>query len=205
MNLNYCSNLCHQRMIKWWQDPTTGEPIARNKGELLGLMHTEISECFEGESENLMDDKLPHRKMGEVELADLMIRIFDYAGGFNHDLGAAGLMIGISEFSDLNHIGKCAMIPPQAAGLYQMVSPGMPSFKAICVIHLQISKVIEHERKGRSKEACGALLMALVYTSVYGNNRGYDLTGAFIEKSQFNAIRPDHTHEVRRVEGGKQF
>ncbi len=29
-----------------------------------------------------MDDKLPHRKMAEVEMADALIRLLDYAGGF---------------------------------------------------------------------------------------------------------------------------
>ena len=73
----------------WWQDPRTGEPVVRNKGELLCLIHSEISECMEGERKNLMDDHLPHRKMAEVELADALIRIFDYAGGFGYDLDGA--------------------------------------------------------------------------------------------------------------------
>lgn len=31
----------------------------------------------------------PHRRMAEVELADALIRIFDYAGGFGYDLDGA--------------------------------------------------------------------------------------------------------------------
>lgn len=83
---------------------------------LLALIHSEISECLEGERKNLMDDKLPHRKMAEVELADALIRIFDYAAAF-----------------------------------------------------------------------------------------GYDLQGAFDEKMRYNATREDHTHEARKIAGGKQF
>lgn len=89
MNLNDYAKICHEANSKWWQDIDTGAPIKRNKGELLALVHSEISEALEGERKNLMDDKLPHRKMAEVELADALIRIFDYAAGFGYDLQGA--------------------------------------------------------------------------------------------------------------------
>lgn len=53
------------------------------------LIVSEVAEAMEGERKDLMDDKLPHRRMAEVELADAMIRIFDYAGGFGYDLQGA--------------------------------------------------------------------------------------------------------------------
>lgn len=89
MNLNDYSKKCHKANEKWWHDINTGKFIERNKGELLCLIHSEISECMEGERKNLMDDKLPHRKMAEVELVDTLIRIFDYAGAFGYDLQGA--------------------------------------------------------------------------------------------------------------------
>lgn len=55
----------------------------------LCLIHSEVSEAMEGHRKNLMDDKLPHRKMIEVELADAVIRIMDLAGAMNLDLGGA--------------------------------------------------------------------------------------------------------------------
>lgn len=158
--LNELADRVHLANIKWWQNVETGEPIKRNKGELIALMHSELSECLEGERKSgkeacphcennetsyqgleleegriwyckkcqrqhvgpspsevwLMDDKLPHRKMAEVELADALIRILDYSAGF-----------------------------------------------------------------------------------------GYDIQGAFEEKMVFNAQREDHTHEARKIAGGKQF
>lgn len=73
----------------WWSDLKTGKRKERNKGELLCLIHSEISEALEGVRKNCMDDKLKHRKMEEVELADALIRIFDYAGAHKFDLGGA--------------------------------------------------------------------------------------------------------------------
>lgn len=88
-SLNNYALACHEANAKWWQDPATGKPIERNKGELLMLIVSEVAEAMEGERKGLMDDKLPHRTMAEVELVDAMIRIFDYAGAFGYDLDGA--------------------------------------------------------------------------------------------------------------------
>lgn len=88
-SINELAKIVHDANKKWWQDPATGEPIQRNKGELLALIHSEVSEALEGERKNSMDDHLPHRRMAEVELADAIIRILDYAEGFGYDLQGA--------------------------------------------------------------------------------------------------------------------
>lgn len=64
----------------WYHDPRTGEEVQRNMGEIFALIHSEISEALEGHRKNLMDDKLPHRRMVPVELFDAAIRIFDTIG-----------------------------------------------------------------------------------------------------------------------------
>lgn len=76
----------------WWTDLRTGESLInapRIVGEKLCLVHSEISEGMEGDRKNLMDDKLPHRSMLEVELADAIIRIMDLGGAKKLDLGGA--------------------------------------------------------------------------------------------------------------------
>lgn len=79
----------HEANAKWWVDLYTGEPLKRNVGELLALVHSEVSEALEGHRKGLQDDKLSHRTMFEVELADVIIRVFDIAAGFGLDLGGA--------------------------------------------------------------------------------------------------------------------
>ena len=83
--------LCHGLALRagWWTDPATGQPKERNDGELIALMHSELSEALEGLRKNMNDSHLPHRKSVEVELADTLIRIFDYAGARALDLSGA--------------------------------------------------------------------------------------------------------------------
>lgn len=83
--------ICHglAKRAGWWNDPATGEPKDRNDGELIALMHSELSEALEGLRKDRNDEHLPHRKSVEVELADTLIRIFDYAGARNLDLAGA--------------------------------------------------------------------------------------------------------------------
>jgi len=87
--MNAMSQVCHEAAINWWRDPATGEDIDRNNGELLMLIVSELAEAMEADRKDLMDDKLPHRKGLEVELADALIRIFDMAGARGLDVGGA--------------------------------------------------------------------------------------------------------------------
>lgn len=91
---------CHNRAWNagWWHDLKTGQKLNRNVPELLCLIHSEVSEALEGFRKDLDDDKLPHRKMLEVELADAAIRIFDMAEGLGLDI--AGAMVEKMNYND---------------------------------------------------------------------------------------------------------
>tara|TARA_A100001201_G_scaffold143757_1_gene147267 strand:- start:18060 stop:18635 length:576 start_codon:yes stop_codon:yes gene_type:complete len=77
------------RKAGWYTNLDTGEWLERNIGEMLALVHSEISEALEGHRKNLQDAHLPHRKNVEVELADAVIRICDLAAYLQLDLGGA--------------------------------------------------------------------------------------------------------------------
>ena len=57
----------------------------------IALMHSELIKCVEGIRKNLSDDHLPKRSMEVAELADTIIRIMDYASGY--DLPLAEVII----------------------------------------------------------------------------------------------------------------
>lgn len=100
-------NACHGAAYRagWWFDKATDldtrriistpdGPVEKLMakalvGQKLALIHSEVSEGMEGVRKNLMDDKLPHRTMLEVELADAVIRICDLCGAMGLDLGGA--------------------------------------------------------------------------------------------------------------------
>ena len=61
LSLNECAKDCNEAAVKggWWHD-SEGNKKERNIGELLCLIHSEISEAIEGARKELMDLSLIH-------------------------------------------------------------------------------------------------------------------------------------------------
>lgn len=184
-NLNELAKQVNQANIKWWQNLETGEPIQRNKGELLMLVITELAEAVEGIRKNLQDDKLPDRKMEEVEMADAYIRLLDFAGGFNIDLTDKTRNEEISEdemvVKDFKTGNKAEQI------------------LAIC------GQICRTSYSFNKEELAENILIALYVIELYCFNHGLDLMGAYEAKMLYNKTRIDHTIEARKAAGGKKF
>ena len=99
LGIQLAQTLVHKTAVDagWYQSRENGEPVERNMGEVIALMHSELSEALEAYRRNLMDDKLPHRKGIEVEFADCVIRIMDTCAAEGFDL--AGAIIEKNQFN----------------------------------------------------------------------------------------------------------
>lgn len=169
----------------WWSDLTTGERIERNVGELLMLVVTELSEAADGLAGNLMDDKLPHRQMIEVELADTAIRIFDLGGGLDLNIDKRFVNMG----------------PTVLHGLYAICHT--PNDYLLTIIG-HVSGAMEHHRKTRPEEMGRSLAIALHGIFILGELLELDVMGAVAEKRLFNKTRQDHSREARLAADGKK-
>ena len=85
--LNVLANDIHDDSVSagWWDDGDDKYVLATK----LMLVVSEVAEAMEGLRKDQWDDHLPHRKMVEVEVADALIRLLDFAGALNMDIGGA--------------------------------------------------------------------------------------------------------------------
>ena len=201
--INAQAKIQHENNQQWWIDLQTGKRLNRNKGELLALIHSEVSEAWEGLY--LFDDKLPKYNGAQVELADTLIRIFDFLGGFNIEIDL--LMV------------------------YPLEYPTFPEFQnpvpiMFNKVHSGISDLLETYRKDASNELrimeqFYVLINNIMLLSQIINQQIEEakitemhtkepfpivwLDFLINEKSEFNLNRADHKLEVRKSEGGKKF
>lgn len=194
MTFNQLAAECHANNHKWWHDLETGERLERNKGELLMLVVTELAEAVEGDRKNLMDDKLPHRKMIEVEFVDAIIRISDFAGAFGLDMDAAAAAEGV--------------MPPDIMEVFptNMAERMLWVTRSIVLTHgIFDSALFVYSDDNIEADAAQMLYTALWMLKHIAELEGFDLDGAYTDKTNFNKVRPDHQKEARLAANGKKY
>lgn len=176
--INKLSAEIHTDNIKagWWNNPE------QCLFEKLQLVNTEIAEGTEGLRKDLKDDKLPHRMMEEVELADAIIRLLDLGGylGLDYDENATGDLKSFEEITS---------------------EAGQHFICTRAVIYL--GTAIQFQDELKVVNLCYS--EAINYLLHVGKLRGYEVLAALQEKCEFNKTRKDHTREARAAENGKKF
>lgn len=174
------------RKAGWYSHPN-GTPKERNHGEMIALMHSELSEAWDGFQRDAQDDHLPNRRNVEVELADYLIRVGDFAGFV--ELGA-GIDAAIYQLGMKSPLSGYALMSTQ---------------RVFNTLHKHTSDALEGVRKGTRTMTALAFANAIHLTKYLAPIvNAHDLPGAIEEKMAYNAVRADHKLEVRNA-GGKQF
>ncbi len=83
-------NVLAADIYSWAKEKGFYEGGERSMGELIALMHSELSEALESERHgDPPDEHCPEFSNTEIELADTVIRILDTCAHKNYDIGGA--------------------------------------------------------------------------------------------------------------------
>lgn len=182
MNLTKLSKRIYNQNVTagWWDN---GD---RCLFQLLQLVSTEVCEATEGERKNLMDDHLPHRKMGEVELADALIRLLDIGGRYDWP---------VLEFIDRSLFSYTTRYRVEGAASLHFC------------ITIQLAQLGNHVdcfgvKSSLTKVSYSRLVSTIIEVAEF---LGYDIYAALEEKLAYNKTRKDHTREARAASDGKKF
>lgn len=110
-------------------------------------------------------------------MADAVIRLFDFAGGFKLNLFKVNQAC----------VSYLSTIKNKARQILYIT-------KAVVDVHFRVEEYDDE-----------AISIAIAHIIHYCELHGLDLEGAIKEKLEYNKTRIDHTHEHRKSENGKKF
>lgn len=175
----------HELNKKWWLDLETGEPKERNLGEIIALIHSELSEALEGLRSKQPDSHLPEISNFRVEIADAAIRTYDLLGYFVQSRG----------------VDLTLYLPSEE----QHIQPYWSYYLMLLQQHKLLSDLLEHLRKGEERLIYPVMLAFLLNCFGMIAAAGANLQKVIDAKLVYNATRQDHTLEARREPNGKKF
>jgi len=167
----------------WHHNIATGERKDRDLGEMLMLAVSEVAEAMEGHRKKLQDDKLPHRAMIEVELADFVIRCFD--------------TIALPIFGGLE---TWARVYARDYGDH----PANTGHRLLRIVGYIVSA--DRYVSTQNNDAARSEIMCAIFAAFrLAAALGLDLPGALVEKRTYNRTREDHSLTARLKDGGKAY
>lgn len=191
----------------WHHNIATGEPKWRNPGEMLMLAVSELAEAMEGHRKNLMDDKLPHRPMIEVELADYVIRVCDTICTDAFTAGGVGRIAAPGEVPPYFGL-RGAHTPPNVGDYLLYITTVTTAAGALADYSEGVRALTPegHNQRTKNSHAARALLTGGMMMAFHlAASLSLDLPAALVEKRHINKTRTDHSVKARLAEGGKAY
>lgn len=177
------SAIRHQDGTITSSNDTQYRTIPRNIGELLCLVHSELSEAWYGWSTNSQDDHLPQFKMYHVELADTCIRIYDILGYYAKPKATF-----------------------KSEAILDIPWEMHDSLRGdLLILHFMISSAMEGFRRGDVLLGKMWLTRCLDMMFELAGLENFNLMEIIQVKREYNRHRADHKPEARQRVGGKAF
>lgn len=165
----------------WWTNLETGEVLDRNFGEMLALVHSELSECWHGIASGERDHHLPSFPNWHIEIADACIRVYDMLGGcFNTEKA-------FIEFK------------------FDMPAGFISEEDRLIFLHALLSNALENYRKSNFDASNMYLYRFLDCCFEWAEDSGFDLLHTIRCKWEYNKDRLDHKIENRLKDDGKKI
>ena len=173
----------HQSNVEagWWTNLSTGDRLDRNFGEMLALVHSELSECWEGVASRSWDKHLPTILNWHVELADACIRVYDMLGGC---------------FEDVKLFVEWTLDMPEGF---------IDAEDRLVFLHCLLSRALEEFRHSRKPETMMYLYRFLDCCYEWAAESKFDLEETIRLKWAYNRDRLDHKIENRIQPDGKKI